>query len=195
MPLVETWFPVSIYMEKELISEVESESLLKHCLNIRSSEFSIDEEIGWIGGTFSTYGTYNLSEDRRFDNLFGLITEHVNNFASMHGSKSKYKIANSWVNINTRGTFQEFHAHAGSVFSCAFYLSAPIGSGRIIFEDPKQPDMCPLREIEEETQLSFGRASYHAEQGTLLIFRSYLRHMVEPGSNEEPRVSLSANFV
>jgi hypothetical protein len=29
----------------------------------------------------------------------------------------------------------------------------------------------------------------------LLIFRSYLRHMVQPGSNIEPRISIAVNFI
>ncbi len=190
MAIVETWFPVAIYTEQELISVDALESLTAYCL-----DKNFVEPTGWVGGTLSTHRTHDLLQDSRFNELLNVICQHVNNFAFLHGSKATYEMTNAWLNINTKNTFQEFHTHNGSIFSCAFYLSAPSGSGALVFEDPKPPDMLPLRNIEGDNQLNFIRATYPATTNTLLIFRSYLRHMVQPGTNEEPRISISANFI
>ena len=42
--------------------------------------------------------------------------------------------------------------------------------------------------------LSFTRIGYEAEERKLLIFRSYLRHMVEPCKNKTPRMSIAVNY-
>ena len=64
----------------------------------------------------------------------------------------------------------------------------------IVFEDPKQPDMLPITNIKERNDLTFQRVGYEAEERKLVIFRSYLRHMVEPCKNKSPRMSIAVNF-
>jgi uncharacterized protein (TIGR02466 family) len=98
------------------------------------------------------------------------------------------------MNISKAGDYQEFHTHNANVFSAVYYVSAPEGSGRILFEDPKEPDMFPLKSIQKKNQLSYTRINYTPTPGLLLIFRSYLRHCVEPGTNTEPRISIALNF-
>ena len=98
------------------------------------------------------------------------------------------------MNIATGSKWQEFHAHNGNVFSAVYYVSVPEGSGRIVFEDPKEPDMCPIKTKENRNQLRYSRTGYTPETGTLIIFRSYLRHSVEPGKNTEPRISIAMNY-
>jgi uncharacterized protein (TIGR02466 family) len=192
MPSVELWFPVAIYKEENLISEEENADLIKYCLELSKTVSSGGED--WYGDTYNTHGTYDLQNDIKFRPLLNLISMHVNNFASMHNSNATYNISYAWLNINATNTYQELHTHNASIFSCSYYLSAPPGSGSIVFEDPKEPDMFPLKSISDKNQLSFTRIKYEATERTLIAFRSYLRHMVQPGTNIEPRISIAVNF-
>ena len=115
------------------------------------------------------------------------------NVSKINGCKGKYECHEGWININRKYTFQEYHNHPGSIISAVYYISAPEGSGRIQFQDPKE-DMMPLKDIKELNTNSFKTALYPCEEGRLLIFRSYLKHLVHQGLNQIPRVSLALNF-
>jgi len=192
MNSVEMWFPVSIYKAIDLVAIDYLHELYNHSLFIKESQPDGGDE--WYGNTFTTHATYNLANDNKFDFLIATITEHVNHFAAMHNSKASYNLTYAWLNVNSNNTFQEFHTHNDAIFSAVFYIACPDGSGSIVFEDPKEPDMYPLKEIESKNQLSYTRIWYPPIENSLLIFRSYLRHMVEPCKNIEPRISIALNF-
>ena len=189
---VELWFPTAVYVEEELISEELNEQLIQHCLAIRDKTPSGGSE--WLGGTYNTHGTHDLAKDILFQPVLDAALFHVHQFAKMHNCDATYTNNYSWMNIAQGTAWQEFHTHNGNVFSAVYYPSAPEGSGRIVFEDPKEPDMCPLKTKECRNQLSYSRVGYVPKPRSLIIFRSYLRHCVEPGTNEVPRISIAMNF-
>lgn len=192
MSKVELWFPVAIYTEDNLISQEQNNLLKQHCLTIKENTPSGGSE--WMGGTYNTHGTHDLSKDAIFQPVLDLVSYHVHQFAQMHNCTSRYENNYSWMNISNGPAWQEFHSHNGNVFSAVYYVSAPEGSGRIVFEDPKEPDMCPLKTKDNRNQLSYSRVGYQPKERTLVIFRSYLRHLVEPGTNVDPRISIAMNF-
>lgn len=192
MPKVELWFPVTIYYEENILTSEENEKLKHHCLNIQNTTKSGGKE--WFGGTYNTHQTHDLNKDIEFKPVLDRVNFHVHSFAKMHNCDATYTNNYSWLNIADAGNFQEFHTHNANVFSAVYYVSAPPGSGRIVFEDPKEPDMFPLKSVKEKNQLSYTRIQYTPVTGSLLIFRSYLRHLVEAGTNSEPRISIAMNF-
>jgi uncharacterized protein (TIGR02466 family) len=86
------------------------------------------------------------------------------------------------------------HTHNESTISAVYYISAPPGSGKIVFEDPREPDMLPIRDIPDRNDLSYIKVGYEPQVGQLLIFRSYLRHMVTLNTSILPRISVAFNF-
>ena len=189
---VSLWFPVAIYDASEIISVEENTKIYNRGLELQRTTKSGGDN--WIGDTYTTYETYPLHHDEIFQPLLKQIKIHVHKFLEEHNSTAELNIRGSWLNINTEGTYQEFHAHNGNVFSCVYWVKAPTGSGRLVFEDPKQPDMLPIMNIEERNDLSFEKIGYNAVERRLIIFRSYLRHMVEPCKNKIPRMSIAVNF-
>lgn len=189
---VELWFPVAVYIQEDLISKEQNELLKQHCLELNKTVPTGGSE--WMGGTYNTHGTHDLSTDKIFQPVLDLSAFHVHQFAQMHNCTATYYNNYSWMNLATKNTWQEFHSHNGNVFSAVYYVSVPEGSGRIVFEDPKEPDMCPLKTKNNRNQLSYSRVGYTPKERSLIIFRSYLRHLVEPGTNEIPRISVAMNF-
>jgi uncharacterized protein (TIGR02466 family) len=192
MQKVEMWFPVAIYSADDIISQEQNNALRDHCIAIQNKTPSGGAE--WLGGTYNTHQTHDLNNDAVFQPLLESISEHVHQFAKMHNCSGVYTNNYAWMNISKAGDWQEFHTHNANIFSAVYYVSAPEGSGRILFEDPKEPDMFPLKSIQGKNQLSYSRIHYTPESGKLLIFRSYLRHLVESGTNTEPRISIALNF-
>jgi hypothetical protein len=54
--------------------------------------------------------------------------------------------------------------------------------------------MMPLKKLDTNL-LSLENCTYSAVDNRLIIFRSYLEHMVARGTNTEDRISLSFNFI
>ena len=192
MQKIEMWFPVAIYSADDIISQEQNNALRDHCIAIQNKTPSGGAE--WLGGTYNTHQTHDLNNDAVFQPVLESISDHVHRFAKMHNCSGIYTNNYAWMNISKAGDWQEFHTHNANIFSAVYYVSAPEGSGRILFEDPKEPDMFPLKSIQGKNQLSYSRIHYTPESGKLLIFRSYVRHLVESGTNTEPRISIALNF-
>lgn len=192
MAKIETWFPTAIYVQKNLFPKQMNDVWNEHILKIRDTVPSGGED--WEGKTYTTHTKYDIKKDSIFDELVSQVTDHVREFTLAHNSSAEYKCQHAWVNVAEEGNFQEYHSHDGSVFSAVYYSKVPEGSGSIIFEDPKLPDMLPIGKISDRNHLSYHKVGYDVEEGLLLIFRSYLRHAVRAGTNKEPRISFALNF-
>ena len=94
---------------------------------------------------------------------------------------------NYWGHVHERNMSTQEHCHFGGTpipqVSAVLYLSAPEGSGEIVFR-PK------LNSLEPE----FGLASFPAKTGTFYMFPSYLHHYVTRHASDERRVSFSVNY-
>lgn len=192
MSKISLWFPVAIYEENNLFDNAQNKEWANYILSSKSK--ITDTSSIWIGSTQSSFST-NSQLDSCFAPLIEEVTKHVQLFAQEHSSYELYKCKNSWFNINYKNTFQEFHFHQNSIFSAIYYISTPKGSSNLVFEDPKEPDMYRVKNIKTYSHLTFPRASYEAEEGKLIIFRSYLRHCVKPHNSKLPRISTAFNFV
>lgn len=190
--VVNGWFPTSIYVAESIVSSKYNDSLKQRSLMIE--EVSKNGASNWNCNTYNTLGTFDLKTDPLFSDLLKEVEFHVKKFTEMHGSDYEYQCKDSWLNVNHKNSYQEYHCHSNSTFSAVYYISTPPGSGKIHFENPCEPDMLPIQGIKNPTELSFRTCHYEPEEGTLLIFRSYMRHMVELCKNELPRITVAFNF-
>lgn len=193
MPIIEKWFPTVIYQETDLFNKEQNDIWIARSLEIQSNTPSGGDE--WEGNTYTTHGsTYNIIKDPLFGPLVDMVSNHVYHYVKLHNSKKEYFCESAWLNISTDRSFQEMHTHNESTISAVYYISAPPGSGKLVFEDPREPDMLPIKDIPVRNDLSYVKVGYQPSAGTLIIFRSYLRHMVTLGTNSEPRISVAFNF-
>ena len=192
MAQIETWFPTAIYVQKNLFPRSMNNLWANKVISLKENVPTGGKD--WEGKTYTTHTTFDLKEDDIFKELIAQVTDHVHEFTKAHGSEVKYSCQHAWANVSLERNFQEYHTHDGSVFSAVYYPKVPEGSGNIVFEDPRLPDMLPIAKISERNALSFEKIGYEPEEGMLLIFRSYLRHAVKEGTNTEPRISFALNF-
>jgi len=193
MPIIEKWFPTVIYQEADLFDKDQNEIWRSRSLGIQTNTSTGGDE--WEGNTYTTHGsTYDITKDPMFGPLIDMVTNHVYQYVKLHNSKKEYFCESAWLNISTDRSFQEMHTHNESTISAVYYISAPPGSGKLVFEDPREPDMLPIKNIPVRNDLSYVKVGYQPTAGTLIIFRSYLRHMVTVGTNTDPRISVAFNF-
>ena len=100
-----------------------------------------------------------------------------------------------WVNILGEGGHHSGHIHPGSVISGTYYVSLPPGAGAIRFEDPRLGLMMAAPQLLEDAPEAARRFVYVTpEEGQCLLWESWLRHEVMPGTAAAPRISVSFNY-
>jgi uncharacterized protein (TIGR02466 family) len=100
-----------------------------------------------------------------------------------------------WVNVLGEGGHHAGHIHPGSVISGTYYVRVPEGAGRIRFEDPRLGLMMAAPQLADGAPESARRFVYVSPtEGTCLMWESWLRHEVVPGTSEEARISVSFNY-
>lgn len=126
--------------------------------------------------------------DPNFAGLAKVLARHAAAFALELGWETKPKLDSLWVNLLRGGGHHGAHIHPHSIISGTLYVEVSKGSGAIRFEDPRLPLMmaAPTR---PETFVKVD-----PRPGLLLMWESWLRHEVLPGSGRGQRLSISFNF-
>jgi uncharacterized protein (TIGR02466 family) len=148
---------------------------------------------------YTSYASLNdlPKRDPTFAELQVLLVRHAAKFAGelAFDLPRKPKLDSLWVNLLKAGGHHAGHIHPHSILSGTLYVEVPDGSGPIRFEDPRLPQMmaAPLRrdDASEDLRPFFTVAP---GEGMLLMWESWLRHEVLPGTAKADRLSISFNF-
>ena len=154
-------------------------------------------EKGYKG--YTSYASLNdlPRRDPAFAELKKILDRHAAKFAGelAFDLGRKPRLDSLWVNLMKPGGHHTAHIHPHSILSGTFYVEAPGGSGPIRFEDPRLPMMmaAPVRREDAPEELR-NFVSIRPRSGLLLMWESWLRHEVLPGTARADRLSISFNF-
>jgi uncharacterized protein (TIGR02466 family) len=148
---------------------------------------------------YTSYASLNdlPKRDPAFAELARMLTRHAAAFARECAFElpRNPRLDSLWVNLLKVAGHHAAHIHPHSIISGTFYVEAPKGSGAIRFEDPRLPLMmaAPARtkDAAEDLQPFIAVAP---QAGLLLMWESWLRHEVLPGTGRGERLSISFNF-
>jgi uncharacterized protein (TIGR02466 family) len=185
-------------------SELGDEQLLSDLArSIRS--FAEDDEAGrgWSKQhRYSGYTSYaSLNDLPRRDPAFAALTKSLSRHAARFADECAFdlhrkpRLDSLWVNLLRGAGHHSGHIHPHSIISGTLYVEVPQGSGAIRFEDPRLPLMmsAPPRQSDAPDELrSF--LAVEPRRGLLLMWESWLRHEVLPGTGRAERLSISFNF-
>lgn len=105
-------------------------------------------------------------------------------------------ITSAWLNINhNRQCMNIEHVHNG-VLSGVFYLVSPEESGKLIISNSSLNRMwkgCELTTI--KNQYTAENVRFAPEEGSIVLFPSYLPHSVSTNNHDEERISISFNLI
>jgi uncharacterized protein (TIGR02466 family) len=151
---------------------------------------------------YAGYTSYaSLNDLPRRDPAFAALAKILNRHAVEFARAAAFDLARKprldslWANLLKGGGQHSGHVHPNSMISGTFYVEVPAGSGAIRFEDPRLPLMmaAPTRRADAAEPLqSFVAVTPRA--GMLLLWESWLRHEVLPGTGRGERLSISFNF-
>jgi uncharacterized protein (TIGR02466 family) len=148
---------------------------------------------------YTSYASLNdlPKRDPAFADLAKLLTRHAAKFADecAFDLARKPKLDSLWVNLLKSGGHHSGHIHPHSIISGTLYVEVPPGSGAIRFEDPRLPLMmaAPQRRKDAPGELR-PFVTVEPRPGLLLMWESWLRHEVLPGTGKGERLSISFNF-
>ena len=194
----------SLFVTKLYEAELGDEALLAdlaHSIRTLAS----DDEAGrrWSRehryAGYTSYASLNdlPRRDPAFAALAKSLTRHAAQFAQgcAFDFTRKPRLDSLWVNLLKAGGHHSGHIHPHSIISGTFYIEVPAGSGTIRLEDPRLPLMmaAPQRRADAPEELS-SFVSVEPRAGLLLMWESWLRHEVLPGTGRGERLSISFNF-
>ena len=144
-----------------------------------------------VGGWQS--GGVSLSEQCfQCVHLFQKISDEINKITGTFNKSLRF---NSWVNINTNGSYNKRHSHLNtSVFlSGVYYLRVPEGSGDIRFWDPRGHWVSKMKDYNYFHKGDSCVVSYSPKQDDLLLFPCWLDHEVDEHEGDGERISIAFN--
>jgi uncharacterized protein (TIGR02466 family) len=193
-----------LFVSKLYEAEIGDETLLGELAHsIRS--FAADDEAGrrWSRehrySGYTSYASLNdlPKRDPAFGDLAKLLTNHAAKFADECAFElaRKPRLDSMWVNLLKGTGHHSGHIHPHSIISGTLYVEVPPASGAIRFEDPRLPQMmaAPRRRKDAAEELQ-PFVSVEPRAGLLLMWESWLRHEVLPGTGRQERLSISFNF-
>jgi uncharacterized protein (TIGR02466 family) len=148
---------------------------------------------------YTSYASLNdlTKRDPAFADLAKLLARDAGKFAeeAAFDLARKPRLDSLWVNLLKSSGHHSGHIHPHSIISGTFYVEVPAGSGHIRFEDPRLGLMMsapPRRKDAPEDLQPF--VTVEPRAGLLLMWESWLRHEVLPGTGRGERLSISFNF-
>lgn len=105
------------------------------------------------------------------------------------------KVLGLWVNVSSKGSFQEYHRHSGfehkNLFSGTLYIEANKNSGNLNLINPIDGFLgyLPISSKFKNTH------SITPQPGLIVSFPSFMGHYVGENKNETNRISISWNVI
>jgi uncharacterized protein (TIGR02466 family) len=141
---------------------------------------------------YTSYASLNdlPKRDPAFADLAKVLSRHAANFArgAAFELPRKPRLDSLWVNLLRGSGHHSAHIHPHSIISGTLYVEVPKGSGAIRFEDPRLPLMMAAPPRPDTF------VTVEPKTGMLLLWESWLRHEVLPGTGRGARLSISFNF-
>ena len=103
----------------------------------------------------------------------------------------------SWANVNYKGEYNVVHSHPNCLWSGVYYVSSGAEdpdipyAGKIEILDPREAATF----IQTYKTIMDERCIFNNKPGFMLMFPSWVKHMVHPHNGSEPRISIAFNAV
>ena len=106
-----------------------------------------------------------------------------------------FQITACWATVLARGAAHKMHQHPNNFLSGVYYIRTDPGANTINFHDPRNQTGIIRPPVLELTAENTDQVVVGVQDGTLLIFPSYLQHSVDANRSDQERVSVSFNIM
>mgnify|MGYP003348279223 CR=1 FL=1 len=106
----------------------------------------------------------------------------------------RLEVVQFWANVNRPNEYNMQHNHAPNHLSGVYYVSVPAGSGDIKFIDDRRVRAVTEPRPVRDSALAYQSYTFQPVPGMLLIFPSWLDHVVGQNKSGEVRTAVSFNI-
>lgn len=146
---------------------------------------------GFYCDVYSTMEDYNLADNDTFNIFHDTLKEKAEVFLHTHGIGGSAEPNHSWLNVYTKGHYQEQHIHERVVVCSVFFLDAPEGSSPLFLHNPFT-NTFQFRNL--KTEMLLDRRSIKAVSNRLVYFLGWVPHSVPKNKNEDKRYTIATNY-
>ena len=152
--------------------------------------FSMKEEWGSTCYLSAPFFTENVIEKYKLDLLEKEIDIHLKEYCSKLGYNTRKYSMTSWFTLSKKGNYSHIHHHSPADISGVYYYKTSEKDGDLFFESPNphlDSSRCYIKK--------YGNVWKHSpREGKILLFPSWLRHVVETNETDSERISLYFNI-
>lgn len=114
-----------------------------------------------------------------------------------YDNKKNPFILDVWANTYKTGSFIDMHNHSPIAITGSFYLQKTTNSGNIVFENPLDTVLRhqPVDTSNIDNYGSWFNKEITVNEGDLILFPGYLRHMTTPNLDTTDRIIIGINAV
>lgn len=202
--MIDLMFATHLYRER-LLGGVRGQRIVEE-LRASCRAIAADDVAGqrWCSETgYRGYTSYASLDDLAWRDpvvadLVGHLDSHVAAFATALDydlGRAALVLDSLWINILAPDGHHTSHIHPNSVLSGTCYVEVPPGAGALKLEDPRLPLMmaAPARKPRAKAG-NRTHVTVQPKAGEVLIWESFVRHEVLPGSATADRISISFNY-
>jgi|13_taG_2_1085334.scaffolds.fasta_scaffold125679_2 uncharacterized protein (TIGR02466 family) len=153
-----------------------------------------EEKSGRYKSNRGGFQTNDLNHNENKD-MIKIIINYIYNLIKKNYvfDKIRFDLDNIWINKNPKMAINMPHIHPRSHFSGVFFIEVPKQDGNLVFfRNEKSSNMMGDGFFEgSDFNVSY---DVSPKEKMILLFPSYLQHMVEPHFEEGYRISVSFNI-
>ena len=177
--------------------DVDLQGISEKCIQHKLDN-PISEERSNVGGWHSADIANANQPSKPFTELFGVITEHVNEFRKHLAIKESYitYLQSGWILINNHKDSNSLHKHSNSHISGVLYVKTEPEQGSLVFEEGSgiRLDYTGNNLFHNPNALNAAKYKIEPYNGLLVLFPSWYKHMVLPNQTTNDRISISFNY-
>ena len=181
-------FPTELYSFKN--ENIDNDKIKEIILEKEKTETSRDlsNKGGWQSQN-------NLFEEKDFFEIKDFLFECTESITrDIYEDDIKFSTNGTWANVNRKGAYNISHIHGNSHWSCSYYVTE-IYRAPIYFLDPRvRAEMFTSIDLKKNKYCNIAALS-SCESGQALFFPSWLEHAVAQNLTDNPRISISCNFI
>ena len=167
--------------------------------NDKIKEILLEKEKSESSRSISNIGGWQsedtILEEDDFSGIKDFLFECVSSIKNeIYIDDVKFFLAQSWASVNRNGHYNVNHDHGNSQWSCAYYVTETY-TAPLYFIDPRVRIYMDNSNLFLKNKYYNTLGSEKSMPGEVIFFPSWLEHAVAKNSTDNPRISISCNFL
>ena len=187
-------------MKKNLLWPTEIYSFNSNTIdNNKVKERILEKEKGESSRSISNVGGWQsedtILEEEVFSEIKDFLFECVSSIKNeLYIDDVDFLLAQSWANVNRYNHDNSGHIHDDTHWSCVYYVTETY-TAPLYFIDPRVRIYMDNSNLFLKNKYYNTLGSEKSMPGEVIFFHSWLEHAVAKNSTDNPRISISCNFL